>query len=76
MLGCTHYPFLRDEIQRIFPDAQLFDGREGTAARLKYLLEANGLRSDDSPGRIELQSSAGPASIALMRSLMESLENG
>ena len=30
----------------------------------------------DAPGRIELQSSAGPASIELMRSLMESLENG
>ena len=74
VLGCTHYPFLRRGIQALFPQAQLFDGREGTAARLKYLLDANGLRSDDAPGTLELQSSAGEGAVALMRSLMESLD--
>lgn len=75
VLGCTHYPFLQDAIRRLFPRAQLFDGRAGTAARLKYLLDANGLRSDDTPGRVELQSSGGAASIERMRELMRSLEN-
>ena len=75
VLGCTHYPFLRDGIQRLFPNARLFDGREGTAARLKYLLDTRGLRSDDTPGRIELQSSAGQASIELMRALMDLLDD-
>ena len=74
VLGCTHYPFLRGQIQALFPEAQLFDGREGTAQRLKYLLEQNGLLSDGAPGTVEYQSSGGPEAIALMRSLMEKLD--
>lgn len=74
VLGCTHYPFLRRGIQALFPKALLFDGREGTAARLKYLLDERGLRSDDTPGSVELRSSAGEGSVALMRRLMESLD--
>ena len=74
VLGCTDYPFLRQGIQELFPQAQLFDGREGTAARLKYLLDEKGLRSDDTPGTIELQSSSGAGAVALMRSLMKSLD--
>ena len=73
VLGCTHYPFLRDEIQDIFPHAGIFDGLNGTATRLKYLLDQNGLRSDDTPGSVEYQSSAGSASVALMRRLMAEL---
>lgn len=73
VLGCTHYPFLRAPIKRLFPGAQLFDGLEGTAQRLKYLLDERGLRSDDSPGSVEYQSSGGEDCVALMKSLMESL---
>ena len=73
VLGCTHYPFLRDEIRDIFPNAGIFDGLNGTAMRLKNLLDENGLRSDDTPGSVEYQSSAGSASVALMRRLMAEL---
>lgn len=73
VLGCTHFPFLREPIQAMFPKARLFDGREGTALRLKDLLERRGLRSDDSPGSVEYQSSAGKEAVALMKRLMESL---
>jgi len=73
VLGCTHYPFLRDAIQALFPRAGIFDGLNGTAMRLKYLLDQNGLRSGDAPGSVEYQSSAGPASVALMRRLMAEL---
>lgn len=73
VLGCTHYPFLRAAIQRLFPGAQLFDGLEGTAQRLKYLLDERGLRSDDSPGSVEYQSSGGEACVEQMKKLMESL---
>lgn len=73
VLGCTHYPFLRGPIQRMFPDAQLFDGREGTALRLKDLLEKGGLLTKKGPGTIEYQSSAGPEAVALMKRLMEAL---
>ena len=74
VLGCTHYPFLRAPIQRLFPDAQLFDGLEGTAQRLKFLLDERGLRSDDSPGSVEYMSSGGDEAVALMKRLMESLD--
>lgn len=73
VLGCTHYPFLRAPIRRLFPHAQLFDGLEGTAQRLKYLLDERGLRSDDNPGSVEYQSSGGEAYVALMKEMMESL---
>ena len=74
VLGCTHYPFLREPIQRLFPQAQLFDGREGTVLRLKDLLEKNGLLSDDGPGSVEYQSSAGPEAVELMQRLMRELD--
>ena len=74
VLGCTHYPFLRGAVQGIFPQADIFDGLNGTANRLKYLLDVNGLRSDDTPGSVEYQSSAGDEAVALMRRLMRELD--
>jgi len=74
VLGCTHFPFLRAPIQRLFPAAKLFDGREGTAQRLKYLLEQGGLLSDATAGTLEYQSSGGAKAIGLMRRLMRSLD--
>ena len=73
VLGCTHYPFLREPIQCLFPSAEIFDGRYGTAMRLKYLLDHNNLRSDVSPGSVEYQSSAGPEAVAMMKRLMDAL---
>ena len=75
VLGCTHYPFMRDSIQRLFPQARLFDGLEGTAMRLKSLLDAGGLRSRGEQGSVEYQSSGGPEAVALMRRLMDSLDH-
>ena len=74
VLGCTHYPFLREPIQSLFPDAQLFDGLEGTVQRLMYLLDERGLRTSGNTGSVEYQSSGGEAAVALMRRLMEELE--
>ena len=72
VLGCTHYPYLREPIQRLFPRAKLFDGREGTVLHLKAQLEKYGLRSDGTPGTVEYQTSAGPETIELMKRLMVS----
>ncbi len=74
VLGCTHYPFLRRPIAALFPDAQIFDGREGTVLRLKDLLQRGGLCSDDTPGSIEYQTSGGPGVIDRMQALMASLD--
>ena len=74
VLGCTHFPFLRNPIQQLFPGARIFDGREGTVLRLKSLLEQQNLCSDDTPGRIEYHTSGGPEIIPLMRDLMRALD--
>lgn len=38
VLGCTHYIYLRDLLQRYFPAAQIVDGNLGVARRVKQLL--------------------------------------
>ena len=35
VLGCTHYPLIRDKIQRYFPNAKIIDGNCGVAKRVK-----------------------------------------
>jgi len=52
VLGCTHYPLVKDEIQKILPDTVLFDGGAGTARQTRRLLEEKGLLSDG-PGCVE-----------------------
>lgn len=75
VLGCTHYPFLISSIKKVFPYADIFDGRFGTAMRLKNLLEQRNLLSDPTPGIIEYQTSGGAETIELMKRLMNSLKN-
>lgn len=74
VLGCTHYPFLAGAIRRMFPEAELFDGRTGTCMRLKHLLEAGGLRSKGTEGSVEFLTSGDASTIALMRRLMAELD--
>lgn len=74
VLGCTHYPFLAGAIRRIFPEAELFDGRTGTCMRLKHLLEAGGLRSKGTEGSVEFLTSGDASTIALMRRLMAEMD--
>ena len=70
VLGCTHYPFLRRQIQSFFPDAEIFDGLEGTARQLKRRLAGADLLADRAePGLVEFQSSGSEADIALMKRL-------
>lgn len=74
VLGCTHYPFLAGAIQRMFPEAELFDGRTGTCMRLKHLLEAGGLRSKGTEGSVEFLTSGDASTIALMHRLMAEMD--
>jgi glutamate racemase len=47
VLGCTHYPFLRAEIQRLVgPEVRIVDSGEAIARRLRSVLEERGLRRD------------------------------
>ncbi|MFG6349424.1 MAG: glutamate racemase [Lachnospiraceae bacterium] len=49
VLGCTHYPFVKDVIQRITGDGvMVFDGGEGTAREMKRRLAEAGLLNQGS----------------------------
>ena len=52
VLGCTHYPILRDVIQRtVGSDVKLIDSGEATADEVAIILAKNGLENVAAPGR-------------------------
>lgn len=59
VLGCTHYPFVKDTIKKLLPGAEIFDGGEGTAHQVKRLLERKNLLSDEKCGSVEFENSLG-----------------
>lgn len=70
VLGCTHYPFLRRKIEAFFPDAQIFDGRDGTVRQLKRRLEETGsLTQQTCPGKVTFETSGGQDKLELMKRL-------
>lgn len=59
VLGCTHYPFVRDAIlDALGRDIQIYDGAFGTAKETKRRLEETGLLTNAVlPGKVEFQCS-------------------
>ena len=48
VLGCTHFPFVKENIKAVFPyETKLFDGAEGTARQTCNILIEKGLRSEE-----------------------------
>lgn len=71
VLGCTHYVFLKDAIQRVMPGVRLFDGNEGTSHQLRRVLSERGWLKEEGEGSVQLFSSAqNPAVIRLMQRLL------
>ena len=55
ILGCTHYPLIREVIQKHLPGVFVYDGGFGTAKQTKRRLEERGLLSDrESGGKVEI----------------------
>ncbi|MDF7670504.1 glutamate racemase [Orbaceae bacterium ESL0721] len=46
VLGCTHYPFIKDELQLIFPQATFIDSGVAIAKRVSNLLTLNNQLDD------------------------------
>ena len=70
VLGCTHYPFLRRQIETFFPDAQIFDGREGTVRQLqRRLAETGRLTSRGVAGEIIFETSGDAQVLDRMKAL-------
>lgn len=72
VLGCTHYPFIADQIQQAAgPQAVLYDGSEGVARELRRrLAERDLLAEPDHSLNIEILNSAGLEKIALAKRLL------
>lgn len=47
VLGCTHYPLIKDEIREILGNVTFYDGSIGVAKRLKKIIEDNKFISND-----------------------------
>ncbi len=63
VLGCTHFPFARDQIERICgPDVKIIDSGSAVVRQTKRILEEAGLLNDrQGPGDVEFQSNGDPA---------------
>ena len=59
VLGCTHYPLIKDKIKKYFPKAALLDGSSGVAKEVKRQLENHNLLNQTNTFNIEYIDSKG-----------------
>lgn len=52
VLGCTHYPLIKEEIKNVLGDVTFFDGSIGVSHHTKEILEKNNLLSNNKSGTI------------------------
>ena len=72
VLGCTHYPFMKNAMQQVLGGGvELLDGGEGTARETKRRLTAAGLLSDGAGELVVENSSGDPEKLALTHRLLE-----
>lgn len=48
VLGCTHYPWIRDNIERIYPDVRIINPSEEIIGNIKSILEERDMLADKS----------------------------
>lgn len=53
VLGCTHYPLIKKEIQNVIGNVTFYDGGGGVAKQLYNLLLTNNLISDSDKGSVQ-----------------------
>lgn len=58
VLGCTHYPLIKNKIEKILGNVIFFDGAIGLSRYLKKLLIKNNLLNDKKVGNIEFLDSS------------------
>ncbi len=58
VLGCTHYPFIKEEIRNVLDNVDFYDGALGVASNLKRQLEIkNQLNLSNEQGKVVFESS-------------------
>ena len=72
VLGCTHYPFVRNAINNVLGGkSEIFDGGNGTARETRHQLQINGLcASPDNSGYVTIMNSR-PEMVDISRHLLE-----
>lgn len=58
VLGCTHYPLIKKEIQKVIGNVIFYDGGVGVAQRLKSLLKENDMISNNDIGKVAFYDSS------------------
>jgi glutamate racemase len=71
VLGCTHYPFVRNHIQQIVgPDVTLIDTGAAVAKRLQQVLaEKNLLNTNAAAGQLQFKTSSTEETLRIMQQL-------
>ena len=54
VLGCTHYPLIKEEIQKVLPNVSLLDGGSGVAREVKHQLEIHHLLNVSEYGSLNI----------------------
>ena len=55
ILGCTHYPLLKEAIGKIYPDIKIVDPARETALDLKKILQKNEFLKNDAKKNEEVK---------------------
>lgn len=63
VLGCTHYPLIKKEISAVLGDVKFFDGADGVARRLEYVLRQEDMLGASRGGGVEFYDSSPDARI-------------
>jgi glutamate racemase len=61
VLGCTHYVFVRDAIQKALPGVKLLDSSAAIARRTRQILEEANALAPAGPGSVRIHTTADPA---------------
>jgi glutamate racemase len=64
VLGCTHYVFVRDAIQRALPGVRLLDSSEAIARRTRQILAESAALERAGTGSLRLLTTGDPAEVA------------
>lgn len=57
VLGCTHFPFLKDSISSVFGDVAFYDGATGTARETARRIKEAGLETEGGDGYVMMENS-------------------
>jgi glutamate racemase len=65
VLGCTHYPFVRDALARVLgPEVELVDSAPAIARRARWLMQQEGRLEANGPGSLRVFTTGDPAVVA------------